>query len=62
MKVRYGLKNESSKKKIAWFRTLSPTERYERMLEIASFSEINRKIKRQNDRGPFKTIQVLKQT
>lgn len=60
-KVLHGLKNETYKKKIHWFLSLTPTQRYSRMLEISSLAKSNYKRIKLNDRRPFKTIQILKQ-
>ena len=60
MRILYGLKNESHKKKVRWFLSLTPTQRYIRMLEIASFAKLHHKPIKQNDKKPFKTIQILK--
>ena len=62
MRILYGLKNETYEKKVRWFLSLSPTQRYLRMLEIVSFAKSNRKRMKPNDRRPFKTVQILKQT
>ncbi len=61
MKVLYGLKNEKYRAKVRWFLSLSPTQRYARMLEIASFAKLNDKRIKQHAKRPFNTIQVLKQ-
>lgn len=62
MRILYGLKNESYKKKVQWFLSLTPTQRYLRMLEVASFAKFTHKRTKPNDKRPFKTIQILRQT
>lgn len=59
MKVVYGLKNEKYEDKLKWFLSLSPTQRYIRMLEMASFSKLKNKRRRLKDRRAFKTVQIL---
>ena len=62
MRILYGLNNETYKTKVRWFLSLSPTQRYLRMLEISSLAKGNYKRLKENDRKPFKTVQILKQT
>lgn len=61
MKVLYGLRNERYEKKFRWFLSLTPTQRYIRMLEIASFSKLNHRDIKRYDKRASKAVQILKQ-